>query len=65
MDANRWNPCKVGRHPALVSLGDNLAAFFIDRFEEPTEGCPCCMAVRILLFAGIAGAIGFALGALL
>ena len=60
-----FNPCKIGRHPALVKLGDALANFFIDGFEEPTDGCPCCIAVRILLFAAAACAVGFALGGLL
>lgn len=65
MAKHHWNPCKVGRHPAIVELGDRLAAFFIDRFEEPTEGCPCCMAMRILTLAGITFAVGLGLGALL
>lgn len=64
MGLYHYNPCKVGRHPALIELGDRLAAAYIDYIEEPTEGCPCCMAVRILLFGGIAAAIGFGAGLL-
>lgn len=61
----RLNPCLIGRYPALAPIGDFLAAFFIDAFEEPTGGCPCCIAVRILLFAAAASAVGFIVGAYL
>lgn len=56
------NPCLIGRLPSLAPLGDALAAFFIDRFEEPTGGCPCCMAVRILALAAFAGLVGLGVG---
>lgn len=62
---SHYNPCLIGRKPWLAPLGDALAAFFINWFEEPTGGCPCCMAVRILLLAGAAAAAGAAAGALL
>lgn len=60
-----YNPCKVGRHPALIELGDWLAYAFQHYIEDPTDGCPCCMAVRILTLAAGAAAIGLGLGLLL
>lgn len=62
---SHYNPCLIGRKPWLAPLGDALASFFVRFFEEPTGGCPCCMAVRILLLAGAAAAAGAAAGALL
>lgn len=64
-DGSHFNPCKLGRKQWLAPLGDALADFFINKFEEPTDGCPCCIAVRILLLSGAAGIAGFTLGALL
>lgn len=58
-----FNPCKLGRHPALAPLGDALASFYEDFIETPTEGCPCCMAVRILLLAASSLGIGLIIGA--
>lgn len=65
MGLYHYNPCKIGRHPALVTIGDGLAEWFEKHFEEPTDGCPCCMAVRILLFSAVVGLAGFLLGVLL
>lgn len=56
-----YNPCLIGRHPALARLGDALAAGFDRFFRDPTGDCPCCMAVRILVVA----AASFGLGLLL
>ena len=60
-----YNPCLIGRKPWLAPIGGALAGFFIKFFEEPTGGCPCCIAVRILTLAGAAAAAGAAAGALL
>lgn len=62
---SHYNPCLIGRHPALARLGDALAAFFITYFQEPTGGCPCCIAVRVLGLATGSLAIGAVIGALL
>lgn len=64
-EKTHYNPCLIGRKPWLAPLGDKLAGFFIDWFETPTGGCPCCIAVRILTLAGAAAAAGAAAGALL
>lgn len=64
MGLYHFNPCKLGRHPALVGIGDALAEAFQRFVEDPTEGCPCCMAVRILVFGGIAALAGFGVGLL-
>lgn len=60
-----YNPCLIGRKPWLARLGNALAGFFIKFFEEPTGGCPCCMAVRVLALSASAGALGLTIGALL
>lgn len=60
-----YNPCLIGRKPWLAPLGDALAGFFIKFFEEPTGGCPCCMAVRVLTLTAGALALGLGIGALL
>lgn len=51
-----YNPCLVGRHPKLAALGDWLATL--------TPECPCCAAVRGLLFAAITCIAGIVFGAL-
>ena len=60
-----YNPCLIGRKPWLARLGNALAGFFIKFFEEPTGGCPCCMAVRVLVLSAASGAAGFFAGWLL
>lgn len=59
-----FNPCKIGRHPALVAIGDKLAEMFQRFVEDPTDGCPCCMAIRILTLATITLGVGFGVGLL-
>ena len=60
-----YNPCLIGRKPWLAPIGGALAGFFIKFFEEPTGGCPCCMAVRVLVLSAASGAAGFFAGCLL
>jgi hypothetical protein len=62
---SHYNPCLIGRKPWLARLGDGLAAFFIRWFEEPTGGCPCCIAIRILTLTAGALATGLAIGVFL
>lgn len=64
-EKTHYNPCLIGRKPWLAPLGDKLAAFFIDWFETPTGGCPCCIAVRVLSLTAGALALGLATGAFL
>ena len=64
MGLYHYNPCKIGRHPALVAIGDNLAELFQRLVEDPTDGCPCCMAIRILTFATLTFAAGIGVGLL-
>lgn len=64
-EETHYNPCLIGRKKWLALIGDTLAVFFVDWFEEPTNGCPCCMAVRILLFAGACAALGAGAGTII
>lgn len=65
LDEYHLNACKHGRHPALVPLGDGLAAFFDRFFREPTDDCPCCMAIRVLVLASATLGAGIGIGLLL
>lgn len=60
---SHYNPCLIGRKQWLAPLGDALAGFFVKWFEEPTGGCPCCIAVRVLTLtaAGVAAGTGIGL----
>lgn len=42
----RFNPCDVDALPALALLGRALARF--------SSGCPCCDAVRTMVWIGLA-----------
>lgn len=64
-EKTHYNPCLIGRKPWLARLGDGLAAFFINWFETPTGGCPCCIAVRILTLTAAGVAAGLGIGYLL
>lgn len=59
------NPCLIGRHPLLAPLGDALAAAFDYLFRDPTDDCPCCMMVRVLLVTATGTALGIGIGAFL
>ena len=60
---HRVNPCDIDRYPVLAKIGDALAAFYVELFSRPTHGCPCCMAVRIIILAAAAYTIGYLHGA--
>ena len=64
-EKTHYNPCLIGRKPWLAPLGGALAGFFIKFFEEPTGGCPCCMAVRVLVLSAASVAAGLFAGWLL
>lgn len=64
-DDSHYNPCLIGRKRWLAPLGDALAGFFVKWFEEPTGGCPCCIAVRVLTLTAGALAAGLAIGVFL
>lgn len=56
MDDSHYNPCLVGRKPWLAPVGDFLASLMPE--------CPCCAAVRGLLFGAATGVAGLIIGAL-
>jgi len=59
---HRVNPCDIDRLPSLAPLGNALALFYAKAFEEPTHGCPCCKAIRIILLTTVAYCVGFYIG---
>lgn len=57
----RLNPCDMDRFRVLAPVGDALAAFFDTVIYRGTDGCPCCMAVRIIALAAVTFAVGVVL----
>lgn len=60
---HRLNPCDIDRLPWLEPIGDELAYLFDVTMRKPTHDCPCCMAVRIIILAAAAFAVGYLSGA--
>lgn len=60
---HQFNPCDIDRLPCLAPVGDALARFFEYAFRKPTDDCPCCMAVRIILLTAAAFVAGYFNGA--